>query len=100
MADVTNSLNGIPIRLPNERWQHIIQRHADIADKKDLILRTISSPDRLLAGNEGAIIAVQALETGKWLVVIYKETPQDGFVVTAFSTRKINSLNRRQQLWP
>ncbi|PZV12079.1 MAG: hypothetical protein DCF21_16045 [Leptolyngbya sp.] len=100
MTDATNSLNGILIRLPNERWQHIIQRHADIADKKDLILQTIANPDRLLAGNEGTLMAVQALETGKWLVVIYKETSQDGFVVTAFSTRKINSLNRRQQLWP
>lgn len=100
MTDATNSLNGILIRLPSERWQHIIQRHTDIADKKDLILQTISTPDRLLAGNEGAIMAVQALEAGKWLVVIYKEISQDGFVVTAFSTRKINSLNRRQQLWP
>jgi hypothetical protein len=100
MTDATNSLNGILIRLPNERWQHIIQRHTDIADKKDLILQTIANPDRLLAGNEGALMAVQALETGKWLVVIYKETSQDGFVVTAFSTRKINPLNRRQQLWP
>lgn len=45
-------------------------------------------------------MAIQTLEIGKWLVVIYKETQQDGFVVTEFSTRKANSLNRRQQLWP
>jgi hypothetical protein len=68
MTDIVNSLNGIPIRLPNERWQHIIQRHADIADQKDLILRAIAAPERLLAGNEGALMAVQSLELGKWLV--------------------------------
>ena len=100
MSDTANSLNDISIRLPDEQWQHIIQRHADIADQKDLILRAIAAPERLLAGNNGALIAVQTLELGKWLVVIYKETQQDGFVVTAFSTRKANSLNRRQQLWP
>jgi len=100
MSDTANSLNDISIRLPDEQWQHIIQRHADIADQKDLILRAIAAPERLLAGNSGALMAVQTLELGKWLVVIYKETQQDGFVVTAFSTRKANSLNRRQQLWP
>lgn len=100
MTDTVNSLNGIPIRLPDERWQHIIERHADIADRKDLVLGAIAAPERLLQGNEGALMAVQSLELGKWLVVVYKETQRDGFVVAAFSTRKANSLNRRQQLWP
>ena len=100
MTSTATSINGIPIRLPDERWHHIIQRHADLATQKDLLLKTISVPTRILAGNNEAMMAIQESEPGKWLVVIYKEEEADGFVVTAFSTRKINSLNRRQQLWP
>ncbi|NEQ30897.1 MAG: hypothetical protein F6K04_07830 [Leptolyngbya sp. SIO4C5] len=100
MPDKATSINGILIRLPDERWHHIMQRHADLTDKKDWLLQTISSPTRLLAGNEGALMAIREIKPGKWLVVIYKEDDDDGFVVTAFSTRKINALNRRHQLWP
>ncbi|MBW4485200.1 MAG: hypothetical protein KME14_21905 [Tildeniella torsiva UHER 1998/13D] len=98
--NIAPSISGISIRLPNERWQHIIQRHADIADKKELVLQTIAAPDIVRAGNESALMAIRQLESGKFLVVVYKETQDDGFVITAFSTRKINSLNQRQQLWP
>lgn len=100
MANISVSINGIPIRLPDERWHHITQRHADLADQKERLLRTISTPTRILIGNDGALMALQELNPGKWLVVIYKEEQTDGFVVTAFSTRKINSLNKRQQIWP
>ena len=100
MTSTANSIHGIPIRLPDERWHHIIQRHADLASQKDLLLQTISAPARILAGNDGALMALQEIKPGKWLVVVYKEEKSDGFVVTAFSTRKINSLNRRHQLWP
>jgi hypothetical protein len=100
MAAVATSINGIPIRLPDERWEHIIQRHADISDQKELLLKTISEPTRILQGNKDELLAIQEIKPGKWLVVIYKEDSMDGFVITAFSTRKVNSLNRRQQIWP
>lgn len=94
------SKNGIPIRLPEERWQHICQRHSDIEDKKELILDAVKNPARIVAGNHGALMALQELELGKWLVVIYKEDRDDGFVITAFATRRLNQLNRRRQVWP
>lgn len=100
MTSIATSINGISIRLPDERWQHIVQRHAELTDEKPRLLQTISAPTRILEGNEGALIATQEIKPGKWLIVIYKEEQEDGFVVTAFSTRKINSLNRRQQIWP
>jgi len=100
MTTIATSINGITIRLPDERWHHVTQRHADIADQKELFLQTISASTRILAGNDGALMAIQEIKPGKWLVVICKEEQTDGFVVTAFSTRKINSLNQRQQLWP
>lgn len=45
-------------------------------------------------------MAVRKIEPDHWLVVVYREENEDGFAITAFPTRRINSLNRRQQLWP
>lgn len=53
MDAIALSQNGIPIRLPDERWEHIVKRHDDLTSKQ-----------------------------------------------TAYSTRRLSSLNRRQQLWP
>jgi hypothetical protein len=97
---IATSPNGIPIRLPDERWQHIIERHNVLADKQKFVLDTLSNPTRILDGNDGALMAIRELEPGQWLVVVDREDNEDGFVITAFPTRRINSLNRRQQRWP
>jgi hypothetical protein len=97
---IATSRNGIPIRLPDERWQHIIERHSILANKQQFVLDTLANPIRILDGNNGALMAVSELEPGRWLVVVYREDNEDGFVITAFPTRRINSLNRRQQQWP
>ena len=95
------SKNGAIIRLPEERWQHIIARHFALADQQSLVLATITEPEIILDGNEGALMAIRTLEIGRVLVVVYKETSnKDGFVITAFPTRRLNSLTRRTQLWP
>jgi hypothetical protein len=94
------SRNGLPIRLPDERWQHIIERHSILVDQQEFVLDTLSNPTRILDGNNGALMAMRELEPGRWLVVVYREDNEDGFVITAFPTRRINSLNRRQQRWP
>ena len=44
--------------------------------------------------------AVREVEPGKGLVVVYRELQEDGFVITAFLTRRMKSLQRRSQLWP
>jgi hypothetical protein len=38
--------------------------------------------------------------TARELLVVYRETGHDGFVITAFLTRRTKSLERRTQLWP
>jgi hypothetical protein len=43
---------------------------------------------------------VREVEPGKYLVVVYRESQQDGFIITAFLTPKGHTLHRRQQLWP
>ena len=101
MTTTAKSQNGVTIRLPEERWQHITARHQDLTDAKKLVLKTITEPDYILDGNEGALMAVREFTEGKVLVVVYKENSSwDGFVVTAFPTRRVNSLKKRKRIWP
>jgi hypothetical protein len=102
MIATVTSRNGVPIRLTPERWDHIIDEHGEIAGLQDAVLAAVSSPERILAGGAGELLAVRSAEPGKWLVVVYREEPerQDGFVITAFLTRRYRSLDRRTQLWP
>ena len=64
------------------------------------VLENVSQPERVLAGGEGELLAVRTLEVGKFLVVVYRELEEDGFIITAFITRRVGSLDRRKQLWP
>jgi len=52
-------------------------------------------------GKLGELIAVKEIETGKFMVVVYKEiSREDGFVITAFLTKRIKQIERRTKLWP
>jgi hypothetical protein len=37
---------------------------------------------------------------GLYLVAVYRESESDGFIITAFQTRRTQSLDRRRQIWP
>ena len=43
--DVAFSRNGVPIRLTDERWFHIVENHDDLAGYYDEVLQTIEDPD-------------------------------------------------------
>ena len=60
----------------------------------------MASPQRVLAGGAGELLAIGESEPGKFLVVVYRELAADGFVITAFLTRRVRSLERRTQVWP
>ncbi|MGE0468105.1 MAG: hypothetical protein AB7L09_18310 [Nitrospira sp.] len=64
------------------------------------MLETVSSPARILVGSDGELLAVREIEQGKHLVVVYREQSEDGFIITAFLTRRIRSLEKRRQVWP
>jgi hypothetical protein len=101
MADPFLSINRVPIRLTDERWAHIIEEHPEIAPFRDQIAVALSSPERVLQGNFNELFAVRMIELQKALVVVYREvSTDDGFVITAFLTRRLRSLARRIQLWP
>jgi hypothetical protein len=96
------SKNHIPIRLTNERWAHISEEHSELINRYTDVLQTVADADRVLAGSMGELLAIKKVEPGKWLVVVYREniSDEDGFVFTAFLTRRVRSLERRNQLWP
>jgi hypothetical protein len=100
MTEIVYSKNGVPIRLTDERWAHITEEHGELAGLRLEIMETVANPTEIFAGNRGELLAVREVEPGKYLVVVYRESQQDGFIITAFLTRKGHTLRRRQQLWP
>lgn len=100
MLSVVVSKNGIGIRVTDERWAHITEEHSELAGMRLDVLEAISDPERIVAGNDGEMLAVREVEQGKYMVVVYRELVADGFLITAFLTRRTQSLNRRKQIWP
>jgi len=94
------SKNCVPIRLTDERWAHITEEHCEVAGQRLGVLEVVENPARILAGNEGELMAVKEISVGVHLVVVYRELENDGFIITAFITSKAKWLNRREQTWP
>ena len=63
-------------------------------------VEAIAQPNRILEGGDGEFLAVRQQESERFLIVVYRELGQDGFIITAFLTSKINALSRRRQIWP
>lgn len=100
MLNSIKSRNGKAIRLTDERWAHITEEHCELAGLRTDVLETIANPERVLAGGDGELLALRPIADGKYLVVVYRELPDDGFIITAFLTRRERSLAKRRQLWP
>ena len=100
MIETVLSKNKVSIRLTDERWVHITEEHCELAGMRLEALEAIENPCKILAGGEEELLAIKETEKGKFLVVVYRELNNDGFIITAFLTRRIRSFNRRKQLWP
>jgi hypothetical protein len=96
--DIAISVNGVPIRLTDERWGHIVKARDDMAEYYDDCLRVIEDPDLILSGYGGSLKAVKGYGRDRFLVVIYREVDEvDGFIITAFFASRID---RRRKVWP
>lgn len=96
------SKNGVLIRLTDERWQHITDVHLEIPkDNSPKVMKVIKSPEFILKGSKGELLAIQKVPRKKlWIVVPYKEiTKQDGFVLTAYFTSDLTWLLKKEILW-
>ncbi|MGE5458422.1 MAG: hypothetical protein ACM3RX_08710 [Methanococcaceae archaeon] len=64
------------------------------------VLETVEEPEAIYEGKTGESLAVREVENGKNIVVVYKElSKDDGFVITAFLTRRKKQFERRRKIW-
>ena len=99
---IVHSVNDVPIRLTDERWRHIVQRHPEMEDQRERILDTVSDPGTVQQGDFGELLAIRFYPatplTSKYLVVAYRETStEDGFILTAYFANRVSA--KRVTLW-
>ena len=99
MLETVTSIGGVPIRLTDERWSHITEEHSELAGMRFEILETVEQPELVYGGRSGELFAVREIEPGKLLIVVYRELIEDGFIITAFFTRRARSLEGRKLIW-
>ncbi len=96
------SVNGVPIRLTQERLQHILTHHPELLGDEHRILESVNNPDIVQRGDVGTLLAIKKFDKtlvgeNKYLVVVYREaTELDGFVLTAYYQ---SMLRRRVIIW-
>ena len=99
--ETVQSKNGVSVRLSEERWLHITEEHSEMAGYYFEILETVESPEVIYRGATGECIALREIEKDKCIIAIYRElSKKDGFIITAFLTRKKQQFERRIKLWP
>jgi hypothetical protein len=64
------SKNGVQVRLPAERWIHIVENHDDLAGHMDDVLAAVENPDFIIEGYREARIALKEIKKGKFLAVV------------------------------
>jgi hypothetical protein len=96
--EIAYSINRVPIRLTEERWEHIVSNKPYMYSYDDAVLKAIEKPTVILRGYASSQIAVWAMARNRYLHVVYKEVnADDGFVITAYMAQK---YNRDQVIWP
>ena len=73
--------------------------HCELVGIREEVLETVFRPDCVFQGNYEEYLAVREIETGKYMVAVYREFDYDGLIITAFLTKKISYLNKRITLW-
>jgi len=100
--NIVISKNKIPIRFTDERWKHISLGHPEMANYYYEIIETIEVPEKIYEGNYDEIIAIKHFEklNDKFVVVVYKEiNNEDGFIITAYISNKVNEFLKRKLIW-
>lgn len=47
---IADSVNGVPIRLTEERWEHILDRKPNMASFTETVLDAVGDPEYILRG--------------------------------------------------
>ncbi|OIO01243.1 hypothetical protein COY52_01650 [Candidatus Desantisbacteria bacterium CG_4_10_14_0_8_um_filter_48_22] len=96
--DVVKSKNNVTVRLTEERWFHIIENHDDLAGYYEDVLKTVEEPDCIIEGYGGALIALTQMLKNKFLAVVYKESENNGLIITAYFTSRIK-IEKEVIIW-
>lgn len=74
-----------------------------MAGNMELVIETIGDPDAMVVGSKGELIALHYYETTvlseKYVVAVYREFSDDGFLITAFMTSRPDTILRKGILW-
>lgn len=103
MIGTVVSKNGKEIRLTAERWSHIVESHDYMAGNQDMVFETLEGPDMIISGGKGEFIAIKYYNktsiSEKYVIVIYKEMENEGFVITSFMTSKPEKIIKKGVIW-
>ena len=97
------SKHDVPIRITDERMDHILNNHPEMRGHEDKIIETITDPDIIFTGDFGELLAVKfflktPVSENKYLIAAYKEINKiDGFLITAYFSRRTGSW--RNIIW-
>src|SRR5437879_3599099 len=97
VLEIVYSLNNVPIRLTEERWEHIAEAHPYMTRYYEEMLDALDDPEYILHGHRGSLIAVLALGRKKVLQVMYRELNRDdGFIISAYIK---TSFDKKKAIW-
>ncbi|HYY93913.1 MAG TPA: hypothetical protein VE713_05305 [Pyrinomonadaceae bacterium] len=91
ILEVLYSVSGVPIRLTEERWEHLVDRHPHMSSYYEGVLEAVQEPEYILHGRGRTFFAVETLGKRKYLYVLYKEVSRtDGFIITAYTGTRLD----------
>lgn len=97
ILEVLYSVSGVPIRLTEERWEHITGKHLYMTSYYEDSLEALEDPEYILRGHRGTLVAVRSSGRRRYLHVVYREMSRaDGFIVTAYIKP---AFNRKLIVW-
>jgi hypothetical protein len=98
ILETVHSLNNVPIRLTDERWEHIVEAHPYMTRYYEDMLDAVGDPEYIFPGHRGSLVAVVMLRKKQILHVMYREQSRDdGFIITAYIK---TSLEKKKAIWP
>ena len=98
ILDIVKSIDGVPIRLTEERWyEHIVEKRPYMSGYLQKVLDAVYYPEFILRGYKNSKIAVLNIGYNEWLHVVYVElSTADGFINSAYIK---SNYNKYKVIW-
>lgn len=77
--DLAYAVNGVPIRLTEERWEHVVSNKPYMRSYYEKVLDAVERPTWVLRGYAGALVAVLTL--GRQGSSTHSEMREDGAIL-------------------